>query len=117
MTDSIKVHPVKRTAPRNVMLACKTKLTLAVAATMSGASAAPVRQSAKPLPRTIFVRRFTTTATITIVIITTGTITIAIIVTVGGATAIATAVGGKDRRAVKRLLSLQNVRVRSVVIC
>jgi hypothetical protein len=108
------------------MLMNKTKLTFAVAALcggllalapMSGASAAPVRQSAKPLPRTIFVRRFTTTATITIVIITTGTITIAIIVTVGGATAIATAVGGKDRRAVKRLLSLQNVRVRSVVIC
>jgi hypothetical protein len=44
----------------------------------------------------IFVRRFSTTATITIVIITTGTITIAIIVTVGGATAIATAAGGEE---------------------
>jgi hypothetical protein len=55
------------------------------------------RQSAKPPPRTIFVRRFTT-ATITIAIITTGTITIAIIVTVGGATAIAIAVGDEDTR-------------------
>jgi len=52
------------------------------------------RQSAKPLPKTIFVRRLITTG-ITIAIIVTG-ITIAIIVTVGGATAIATAAGGES---------------------
>jgi hypothetical protein len=59
---------------------------------------------AKPLPRTIFVRRFTT-GIITIVIIVTAIITIAIIVTAGGATVITIAAGGEasgqTRRAVK----------------
>jgi hypothetical protein len=94
------------------MLMNKTKLTFVAAALCGGLLAFQClalsrlrwRQSAKPSPRTIFVRRFTT-GTITIAIITTGTITIVIIVTVGGATAIVIAVGGKEKRAVKRLVS------------
>jgi hypothetical protein len=52
---------------------------------------------AKPLPRTIFVRRFTT-GIITIVIIVTAIISMAIIVTALGATVIAIAAGGENTR-------------------